>query len=125
MTPDEIKAVRRAAGLSQKDLAAALSVDVALVRNWEKGEQFPTRAHCIAMAALPASAPPKGKKAVERTPMELLGDPGFFTLLRKLLAHAPLRTAVEALAADYVDPNETSERRDGNTVPDKDTPRST
>ncbi|MEI8254725.1 MAG: helix-turn-helix domain-containing protein [Deltaproteobacteria bacterium] len=106
MSPDEIKALRRATGLSQKELASALSVEIALVREWEKGDHFPTRGHCEAMEALRANPPPRKKKSADRSPMELLGDPGFFTLVRKLLTHAPLRVAVEALAEDYADPNE-------------------
>jgi transcriptional regulator with XRE-family HTH domain len=107
VTPDDIKAVRRATGLSQKELAEALEVEVALVRDWEKAERFPTKAHCDAMEALRANPPPpRAKKgaARERSPMELLGDPGFFGLLRKLLAHAALRAEVEKLAADFADP---------------------
>jgi transcriptional regulator with XRE-family HTH domain len=106
VTPDEIKAVRRATGLSQKELAEALSLEVGLVREWEKGERFPTKANCEAMEALQANPPPPRKKGKDRTPMELLGDPGFFALVRKLLSHSALRSAVEKLAAEYSDPLE-------------------
>lgn len=106
VTPEEIKAVRRATGMTQKELAEALEVEVGLVRDWEKGERFPTKAHCDAMEALRANPPPrkKGAAARERSPMELLGDPGFFTLVRKLLAHATLRAQVEKLAGEFADP---------------------
>ena len=103
MTPDEIKEVRRVTGMSQKDLAEALSVEVALVRDWEKGQRFATKANCDAMEALRANPPPR-KKGRDRSPLELLADPGFFLLVRKLLAHAALRTAVEKLAVEYADP---------------------
>lgn len=102
MSPEEIKTLRRATGLSQRDLAEALQVDVALVRDWEKGERFPTRAHCEAMEALRKNPPPRKGRA--KSPLELLADPGFFALLRKLLAHAPLRAEVEKLAASWPDP---------------------
>ena len=104
VTPDEIKAVRRATGLSQKELAEALSVEVVLLREWEKGERFPTKANCAAMEALKANPPPPRKKGKDRSPMELLGDPGFFVLVRKLLTHSTLRAAVEKLAAEFADP---------------------
>lgn len=105
MTPDEIKAVRKATALSQKELAEALEVDVAVVRDWEKGERFPTRAHCDAMEALRKNPPPK-KKGKTATPMQLLADPAFFALVRKLLAHGALRAEVARLAEAYADPLE-------------------
>jgi transcriptional regulator with XRE-family HTH domain len=105
VTPEDIRAVRRAAGLSQKDLAEALAVEVAMVRDWEKGERFPTRAHCEAMARL-REQPPVRARGRAPTPLQLLGDPGFFTLVRKLLAHHALRAEVEKLAAGYPDPLE-------------------
>ena len=104
MSPDDIKALRRAIGATQRDLAEALAVEVALVRDWEKGDRFPTLANCQVMEKL-RSGPPIKKKGA-RSPMELLADPGFFTLVRKLLTHAPLRTEVEKLAASYGDPLE-------------------
>ena len=73
-----------------------------MVRLWEKGERFPTRAHCEALEALK----PRSTDAGVPSPLALLGDPRFFMLLRKLLAHAPLRSEVEKLAADYPDPVE-------------------
>lgn len=102
MTPDDIKALRRVIGATQRDLAVALEIDVSLVRDWEKGERFPTLGNCQSMETL-RSSPPIKKKGV-RTPMQLLADPGFFTLVRKLLAHAALRAEVEKLAAGYADP---------------------
>ncbi len=105
MTPDDIKAVRRTTGLSQKELAEALGLEVALVRDWEKGERFPTKANCDAMDALALNPPPRKKgKDRERSPMEMLADPAFFAVIRKLIAHAALRSAVEKLAAEYADP---------------------
>jgi DNA-binding transcriptional regulator YiaG len=103
VSPDEIRIARKAAGVTQKDLAEALDVDVALVREWEKGDRFPTKAHCDAIAALAKNPPPKAKGR-SPTPMELLADPGFFTLVRKLLAHRALRAEVEKLAGGYADP---------------------
>jgi transcriptional regulator with XRE-family HTH domain len=102
MSPDDIKALRRVIGATQRDLAEALEIDVALVRDWEKGERFPTLANCQSMEKL-RGAPPIKKKGA-KTPIELLGDPAFFVLVRKLLTHAPLRAEVDKLAAGYADP---------------------
>lgn len=116
MTPDDIKALRKATALTQRDLADALAVDVSLVRDWEKGDKFPTKAHCDAMEAVrakpPVSSAKKGKGAEKkpRTPMQLLADPELFALVRKLLAHAPLREAVYELAGKYQDPLDESDK---------------
>lgn len=107
MTADDIKALRKSTGLGQRDLADALGVDVALVREWEKGERFPTKAHCERMEAVRAKPPPrKGPGKRPRTAIELLADPAFFALLRKLLAHGALRAECEKLAEGYADPLE-------------------
>ena len=103
MSPDEIKAVRKALGVTQRDLAELMELEVALVRDWEKGDRFPTKAHCDKMEALRKDPPPR-KKGRARSPMELLADAGFYTVLRKLLAHAELRAEVEKLAVKYADP---------------------
>lgn len=102
MTADDIKALRKELGVTQRALAEALRLDVSEVRAWEASEAFATKAHCEAMARLRASPPPKPAKAP--TPMQLLGDPGFFLLVRKLLAHPKLRADVEKLAAEHPDP---------------------
>lgn len=103
MDAEAIKALRRQIGLTQKQLAEALEVEVALVRDWEKGERFATRALCERMEALRNNPPPK-RAGVSASPMQLLADPGFFTLVRKLLVHSSLRAQVEKLAADLPDP---------------------
>lgn len=103
MSPDDIKALRKALTLSQRELAEALEVEVELVRQWEREEAFATKAHCAAMEKLRANPPPK-KKGRAPTPMQLLADPGFMLLLRKLLTHAKLRAEAERAAAEYPDP---------------------
>lgn len=113
MTPDDVKALRKATGLTQRDLAEALSLEVSLVRDWEKGDRFPTKAHCEAMEKLRENPPPKkpGKGARRaRTPMQVLGDPALYTVLRKLLAHDALRDEVFALAEKYPDPLDEADR---------------
>lgn len=103
MSPDEIRTLRRELSMSQRDLAEALSIEVELVRAWERDEAFPTRAAIVAMEKLRANPP---RRAPKRAPsvFQLLGDPGFMTLVRKLLAHPKLRAEVERLAADHPDP---------------------
>ena len=102
MTADDIKALRKQVGITQRVLAECLDVDVALVRSWELGEAFPTRAHCAAMEKVRTSPPPK--KARAASPLELLGDPAFLAVLRKLMADPKLRAEVERLAASVPDP---------------------
>lgn len=102
MTSDDIKALRKELGINLRALAEALEVEVGLVRSWEAGEEFPTKAHCSAMEKLRANPPPKASK--NPSPMQLLADPGFMLLVRKLLAHPKLRAEAEKLAAAHPDP---------------------
>lgn len=102
MSPDDLRALRKDLNLTQRQLAEALDLDVELVRQWEKGERFPTRANCTAMEALRKSPPRRLPK--NPSPLELLADPGFFLLVRKLLAHPKLRAEAEKLASNYPDP---------------------
>lgn len=105
MSPDDIRALRKDLGLTQRQLADALKLEVATVRAWEAEELFPTKAHCEAMAKLRASPPPKTKPAKgSAAPFQVLADPKFFALLRKLVAHPSLRAEVERLAAEHPDP---------------------
>lgn len=103
MNADAIQSLRKSLGLSQRELAEALAVDVSLVRDWESGEQFATKAHCEAMEKFREHPPPKRARKA-KTPMQTLGDPDFWRLARKLLANPPLRAACEKLAAEYDDP---------------------
>lgn len=104
MSPEEIRSLRKDLGMTQRQLADALKVDVEVARSWEKEESFPTKAHCDAMEKLRANPPPKVSKGA--TPMQVLSDPKFFALVRKLLAHPKLRAEAEKLAGEYPDPNE-------------------
>ena len=103
MSPDEIRSLRKDLNLTQRQLAEALKLDVDVVRAWEKEEAVATKGHCEAMEKLRANPPPRVPKN-NATPMQVLGDPKFFALLRKLLAHAKLRAEAEKLAAEYPDP---------------------
>ena len=103
MSPDEIRSLRKDLNLTQRQLAEALKLDVDAVRAWEKEESFATKAHCEAMERLRANPPPRVPKG-SVSPMQVLGDPKFFGLVRKLLTHAKLRAEAEKLAAEYPDP---------------------
>jgi transcriptional regulator with XRE-family HTH domain len=103
MSPDDIRTLRKDLGLTQRQLAEALKLDANTVRAWETEALFPTRAHCDAMTALRANPPPKVPKN-QPTPLQVLADPKFFLLLRKLIAHPKLRAEVERLAAEHPDP---------------------
>jgi len=102
MTADDIKALRKELGITQRALAEALKIEVAEVRAWETSEGFATKAHCEAMERLRANPPPKPAKGA--SPMQLLADPKFMLLVRKLMAHPKLRAEVEKLAAEHPDP---------------------
>lgn len=105
MTPDEIKAVRKALACTAKELAHALGIEQSTVLAWEKGELFPTKAFIDKMTQLrgrgPASIP---KKARGDAPMKVLSDPALWELVRKLVAHKKLRDEVVKLASTYADP---------------------
>jgi transcriptional regulator with XRE-family HTH domain len=103
MSPEEIRSLRKDLGVTQRQLADALKLDVDVVRAWEKEDAFPTKAHCEAMAKLRANPPPKVPKN-SASPMQVLSDPRFFALVRKLLAHPKLRAETDKLAAEYPDP---------------------
>ena len=72
------------------------------MRAGETSEGFATKAHCEAMERLRANPPPKPAKGA--SPMQLLADPKFMLLVRKLMAHPKLRAEVEKLAAEHPDP---------------------
>jgi transcriptional regulator with XRE-family HTH domain len=103
MSPEEIRALRKELSYTQRDLAEALGTPVETVRAWERDEEFPTKASVTAMEALRANPP---KRAPKRSPTvwQLLADPTFLGLLRRMLHHPKLRAEVERLAAAYPDP---------------------
>jgi transcriptional regulator with XRE-family HTH domain len=100
MTGDEIKALRRALDLTARKLGEALGVDQATVLAWEREELFPTKQYVEAMRAL------VDEGGRERSPLQVLADPGVWRLFRKIVAHPALRAEVERAAAKYADPAE-------------------
>lgn len=103
MSPEEIRTLRKELSMTQRELAEALEVEVELVRSWEKDEAFPTKAVIAAMGALRANPPRRAPKKGP-TVWQLLGDPGFMTLMRKILYNPKLRAEVERLASSHPDP---------------------
>jgi transcriptional regulator with XRE-family HTH domain len=106
MEADELKTLRKELGVTARDLASALGVDQETVLAWERAELFPTKAHVEKLRALhragPSSVPKRAKKGA--SPLELLGDPAIWSLLRKLLVHDALRREVLRLAEKHPDP---------------------
>jgi transcriptional regulator with XRE-family HTH domain len=109
VTPQEIKALRQELGCTARELAAALGIEQETVLGWERAELFPTKRHVDKMAELRQKGPssiPKRKRGAPASPLHALADPELWKLLRKLIAHPPLRTAVTKLAEPYDDPAE-------------------
>lgn len=105
VTPDDIRAFRKTVSMTQIELANALQIEVAEVRDWEKGERFPTKALCDKMEALKANPPPPGQfKKKQADPFAVMADPAFHALMRKIVAHTALRLECAKLASRYDDP---------------------
>ncbi|MEP7126568.1 MAG: helix-turn-helix transcriptional regulator [Byssovorax sp.] len=108
MAPEDIKALRTELSCSARELATALGLEQDSVLAWERGELFPTKRLVGKMEELrkqgPSAIPRKPKKNAPSSPHALLADPTIWKLLRKLLAHPELRTAVVKLADPYSDP---------------------
>jgi transcriptional regulator with XRE-family HTH domain len=109
VTADDIKALRAALQCSTRELAEAVGVDQKTVIAWESGQLFPTKKFVDRMAALREKGPtavPKKARGAAPSPARLLADPGFWQIVRKLIAHKKLRDEVTRLANDYPDPAE-------------------
>ena len=107
MTPEQIKSLRQELGCTARELAAALGIEQETVLAWERSELFPTKRHVDKMEELRKKGPsaiPKKKRGAPASPLHALADPELWRLLRKLIAHPPLRTAVAKLAEPYEDP---------------------
>lgn len=108
MSPDDIKTLRRELSCTARELAVALDLEPDIIVGWERGDLFPTKRYVGKMEDLrrkgPSAIPRKRKKPAASTPLQALADPALWLLVRKLLAHAELRTAAEALAVPYPDP---------------------
>jgi transcriptional regulator with XRE-family HTH domain len=106
VSPEELKALRAELKCTAKELARTLGLEQATVMAWERGELFPTKAIIGEMNALRARGPGAVVRASKKKdePLRVLADDDFQRLLRKLLAHEPLRKAATKLAEGYADP---------------------
>jgi DNA-binding transcriptional regulator YiaG len=107
VTPEEIKALRQELSCTARELATALDIGQDVVLAWERAELFPTKRHVDQMAELRKKGPsaiPRKKRGAPASPMHALADPDLWRLVRKLIAHPPLRAAVTKLAEPYDDP---------------------
>jgi transcriptional regulator with XRE-family HTH domain len=110
MAPEDIKALREELGCTARELGAALGIEQETVLAWERGDLFPTKRFVDMMAQLrqkgPGAVPKKRKRGAPSSPAQVLADPDVWRLIRKLVAHAELRTAALKLAESYPDPAE-------------------
>lgn len=109
VTPEEIKALRKQLRCTPHELGEALGLDRKTVLAWEQDKLFPTRRYIRLMAALAEQGPgavPRKRRGTKgnKTPLQLLGDPEIWSLIRKLLAHPELREQISKLAAHYDEP---------------------
>jgi len=106
VSPEALKALRTELKCTAKELARTLGLEQATVLAWEKGDLFPTKAVIGQMEALRAKGPGAIVRASKKKdePLRVLADADFQALLRKLLAHKPLRDAAAKLAEGYDDP---------------------
>jgi DNA-binding transcriptional regulator YiaG len=103
MQPEDVRRIREALACSLGELAAAVGVDVKTLLAWESGDQFPTKRHADRLKALEAQGPSAIKRSPKRpaTGPDLLADPRFWTVVRKLATHPDLFSKVEQLSATY------------------------
>jgi len=134
VAPEDIKALRRDLECTAKELAGALGIEQAMVFAWERGERFPTKRYVDRMLALRAAGPlavPRNPKPPARvlasspsspagqgpSLMKALADPTLWEIVRKLVAHPPMRDEVARLAARYPDPASPSPPPDARRAP--------
>jgi len=104
MQSEDVKRIRDGLGCSMGQLAAALGVEVKTLLAWESGDLFPTKRHADRLRALERQGPSAIKKASPKGPTagpDLLGDPRFWNVVRKLAANPELFAKVEKLSEGY------------------------
>lgn len=103
MQSEDVKRIREALACSMGELAAAVGVDVKTLLAWESGDEFPTKRHADRLNALEAQGPSAIKRSPKSTPTgpDLLADPRFWTVVRKLATHPDLFTKVQKLSDSY------------------------
>jgi DNA-binding XRE family transcriptional regulator len=109
LSPDDIKTLRSTLQCSTRELGDAIGVDQSTIIAWELGQLFPTKRYVDRMLALKekgAGSVPKKARGASPPPARVLADPGFWEIVRKLVAHKKLRDEVGKLAQGYTDPGE-------------------
>ena len=104
MQPEDVKRLRDALACSVGELAATVGVDVKTVLAWESGDLFPTKRHVDRLKALERRGPSGVHKAAAKkapTDLDLLGDPRFWRIVRKLIVFPELFAKVEKLSEAY------------------------
>ena len=105
MSPDEVRQARRRLRLTARALGEVLGVDGKTVMAWERGDAFPTKRYCDAIARTEREATAKQPKEREPAPssasLAALQQPRLWALVAKLCAHPELLDAAEELAEDY------------------------
>lgn len=109
MQAEEVKRLRDALGCSVGELAATVGVDVKTVLGWESGDLFPTKRHADRLKQLEREGPTAIKRRAPRriaSGLDLLAEPRFWTVVRKLVTHPELFSKVEKLAETYEEPGQ-------------------
>ena len=104
MQPEDVKRIREALACSMGELAAAVGVEVKTLLAWESGDQFPTKRHADRLVALEKEGPSSIKRFGSKKPPagpDLLADPRFWTVVRKLATNTDFFAAVEKLSKTY------------------------
>lgn len=108
--PDEVKELLRTLKLSARDLALKLGVPLETMQMWQRGEGWPTLDSARKLQALSEGREPERRRRVAPDIYrDVLREPEFWALVRKLLYHPALLEAARKLAATYPDP---AERKD-------------
>lgn len=108
---EDVQKLRKDLRLSLRELAAALRVEPKEVAAWEAGELFPTKRAVLAMQRLREQGPgavagrkPSAPSAPPTGGVARLGDPAFWRVVQKLVAHPALFDEVAALSEKYPEP---------------------
>lgn len=106
MTPEDIKQLRKELGCTARDLATTLGIEQKEVLSWEAGELFPTKKLVDQLKALRDKGPSaivKSARGKAAAPTDRLGDPAFWSIVKKLALHPAFYEQVAKLAAQYTE----------------------
>jgi len=104
MQPEDVKRIRESLSCSIGELAAAVGVDVKSILAWESGDQFPTKRHADRLTSLEKEGPSAIKRFRSSKPpagTDLLAEPRFWTVVRKLATNSDFFATVEKMSTEY------------------------